>query len=68
MPSFNIVCKVDYQTVDNVINVTKKEILNRFDFKESKTEIEFDKKNNVILIQTENEMRIKAILNFKELI
>ena len=61
MPSFDIVCKVDYQTVDNVINVTKKEILNRFDFKESKTEIEFDKKNNVILIQTENEMRIKAI-------
>ena len=32
MPSFDIVSKVDAQTLDNAINNAKKEILNRFDF------------------------------------
>ena len=31
MPSFDIVSKVDAQTLDNAINNAKKEILNRFD-------------------------------------
>jgi uncharacterized protein YajQ (UPF0234 family) len=33
MPSFDIVSKIDGQTLDNAINVAKKEILNRYDFK-----------------------------------
>ena len=61
MPSFDIVSKVDPQTLDNVMNVAKKEILNRFDFRDSKSTIELDKKNNVIEIVTENSMRVKAI-------
>src|SRR5688572_10671849 len=61
MPSFDIVSKVDGQTLDNAINNAKKEITNRNDFHDSKTEIELDKKTNIINILTENEMRIKAI-------
>jgi len=61
MPSFDIVSKVDPQTLDNVMNVAKKEILNRFDFRDSKSSIELDKKNNSIQIVTENSMRVKAI-------
>ncbi|MFQ3575849.1 MAG: YajQ family cyclic di-GMP-binding protein [Cytophagales bacterium] len=61
MPSFDIVCKVDAQVVDNVVNVAKREILNRFDFRDSKSQIDFDKKSNQINITTENDMRIKAI-------
>lgn len=61
MPSFDIVSKVDPQTLDNVMNVAKKEILNRFDFRDSKSSIELDKKNNTIEIVTENSMRVKAI-------
>lgn len=61
MPSFDIVSKVDAQTLDNAINNAKKEILNRYDFNGSKSSIELDKKTNVITILTEDDMRLKAI-------
>jgi uncharacterized protein YajQ (UPF0234 family) len=61
MPSFDIVNKVDAQTLDNAINTAKKEILNRFDFRDSKSTIDLDKKTSVIHVVTENDMRIKAI-------
>jgi len=61
MPTFDIVSKVDLQLLDNAINNAKKEIINRYDFNGSKTEIEYDKKLNQILILTENEMRIRSI-------
>lgn len=63
MPSFDIVSKVDAQTLDNAINVAVKEIKNRYDFRDSKTEIELDKKANIIHITTENQMRIDNILD-----
>ncbi len=61
MPSFDIVSKIDSQTLDNAINTAKKEILNRFDFRDSQSEVELDKKTSTIHIATENDMRIKAI-------
>ena len=44
MPSFDIVSKVDAQALDNAVNVTTKEIANRFDFKGSHVAINLDKK------------------------
>lgn len=61
MPSFDIVSKIDGQTLDNAINTAKKEILNRYDFNGSKSTIELDKKTNQITIVTEDDMRVKAI-------
>jgi len=61
MPSFDIVSKIDGQTLDNAINTAKKEILNRYDFNGSKSTIDLDKKTNEITIVTENDMRLKAI-------
>ena len=63
MPSFDIVSKVDPQTVENAINVAKKEIVNRYDFHGSKSEIDFNKKDLTLLLTTENEMRIKAMID-----
>lgn len=63
MPSFDIVSKVDPQTLDNALNVAKKEILNRYDFRDSKTSIELEKKNNELLIITENDMRLKSVID-----
>ncbi len=63
MPAFDITNKVDQQTLDNAINVAKKEILNRFDFRGTKSEVTLDKKNNVINILTENDMRLEAIVD-----
>ncbi len=61
MPSFDIVSKIEHQNLDNAINVTRKEIQNRYDFHGSKTEIDLDKKTLNIHILTENDMRMKAI-------
>src|ERR1700744_4352232 len=61
MPSLDIVSKIDHQSMDNAINVARKEILNRYDFNGTKTTIDFDKKEMSLHIVTENDMRIKAI-------
>lgn len=61
MPSFDIVSKIDAQTLDNAINNAKKEILNRYDFNGSKTSIEHDKKTNQLTILTEDDMKLKAV-------
>lgn len=61
MASFDATNKLDPQVLDNVINVVKKEILNRYDFSGSATEITLDKKAMNIHILTENDMKIKAI-------
>lgn len=63
MPTFDIVSKIDSQTLDNAINNAKKEILNRYDFNDSKSTIELDKKTNELTIVTENDMRLKAIID-----
>ncbi len=61
MPSFDIVNKIDHQLLDNAINTSRKEIATRYDFRDSKSTIEFDKKTLNIQLLTENEMRIEAI-------
>lgn len=61
MASFDIVSKVDIQKLDNAINVANKEIANRYDFYNSKTTVELEKKAMTIQIVTENEMRMDAI-------
>ncbi|MGZ5242298.1 MAG: YajQ family cyclic di-GMP-binding protein [Bacteroidia bacterium] len=61
MPSFDIVSKVDPQTLDNAINSAKKEIQTRYDFRGSNTTIELDKKTNTVHVVTEHEMKIDAI-------
>jgi len=40
MPSFDIVCEVNEQEMDNAVNQVKKEISTRYDFKHSKASIE----------------------------
>ena len=61
MPSFDIVSKIDAQTLDNALNNAKKEITNRYDFNNSKTTIDHDKKSNSLTIITEDDMKLKAI-------
>lgn len=61
MPSFDIVSKVDPQTLENAINTVKKEIQNRYDFRDTKGSVELDKKNNMIQVSTENTMRLGQI-------
>jgi uncharacterized protein YajQ (UPF0234 family) len=63
MPSFDIVSKIDPQTLDNAVNVTRKEIVNRFDFKDSPVQIDLNKKDLVLGIEAESDMKIKQIID-----
>jgi uncharacterized protein YajQ (UPF0234 family) len=63
MPSFDLVSKVDIQTLDNAINVVSKEITNRFDFKGSHVVIDLNKKECKINIEADSEMKIDQILD-----
>lgn len=61
MPSFDIVNRIDLQEVDNAVNITRKAILSRFDFRGSKTEIALDKKEKKLRVTTEDEMKLRAV-------
>jgi len=61
MPSVDVVSRVDLQAMDNALNNVKREISSRFDFKNIKTEITFDRKTKNIHIVTGDDMKIKAI-------
>lgn len=61
MPSFDIASKVDLQTLDNAVNIAKKEIDNRFDFKGTHVSIELNKKDMTIAIEVESDMKLKQL-------
>ena len=61
MPSFDLVSKVDIQTLDNAINVTSKEITNRFDFKGSHVVMDLDKKNFVLKLEADSDMKMEQL-------
>ncbi|MFA4967370.1 MAG: YajQ family cyclic di-GMP-binding protein [Candidatus Margulisiibacteriota bacterium] len=60
--SFDIVSRVNMQEMDNAINMTLKEIGQRFDFKGSKTEIkkEEDKK---IIITSDDDYKLRSTID-----
>ena len=61
MASFDIVSKVDPQTLENAVNTAKKELQTRYDLRDTKGGMELDKKANTIQLSSENSMRIKAL-------
>ncbi len=61
MPSVDVVNKVDLQTLVNAINNVKREISTRFDFKNVKSEITFDRKAKYIHIVTGDDWKVKVV-------
>ena len=61
MPSFDIVCEVDFQEIDNAVNQASREIENRFDFKGGKSKIEFDKNGKKIDIMADDDFKLRSI-------
>ncbi|HVB04221.1 MAG TPA: YajQ family cyclic di-GMP-binding protein [Chitinophagaceae bacterium] len=61
MPSFDIVSKVDPQVLDNTINTVKKEIINRFDFKDSHVQIELNKKEMSLILESDSDMKMRQM-------
>ena len=60
MPSFDIVSQVNSMEIENGVNIAKKELANRFDFKGTKAEIALDK--NEIKLSAEDQFKINALV------
>jgi cyclic-di-GMP-binding protein len=60
MPSFDVVSEVDKQEVDNAINQARKELLTRFDFKNSEASITLEQDR--IDLKAEDTARLKSLV------
>ncbi len=61
MPSFDVVFKVDMQEVDNAVNLTRKEVDQRYDFKGTTNEIDMQK--DVIVILAADDYKLTAVVD-----
>lgn len=59
--SFDVVSKIDQQELDNALNSARKEIAGRFDFKNSKTDIENSDKE--IIVVADDELKMKNVID-----
>src|SRR5881409_1242486 len=59
MPSFDVVCRVDLQEVDNAINQTLREVGQRFDFKGAKTEVR--REENAVHLHSADDFKVRAL-------
>jgi uncharacterized protein YajQ (UPF0234 family) len=64
--SFDIVSKVDMQEVDNALNQARKEIIQRYDFKGSQTSIELKQKENEIVVISDDDFKLKAVVDIMQ--
>jgi uncharacterized protein YajQ (UPF0234 family) len=59
--SFDVVSRIDAQELENALNQARKEIAGRFDFKNSKTEIENTDKE--IVVTSDDELKLKNVID-----
>lgn len=60
---FDIVSEINFQEVDNAINQSIKEVSQRYDLKDSNTQIELNKKDKLITINTKDDYSRKAAID-----
>jgi uncharacterized protein YajQ (UPF0234 family) len=61
--SFDIVSQVDLPEVQNAIQQTMKEVRTRYDLKSTKSTIELDEKERKIVVSSDDDFKLKAILD-----
>lgn len=59
--SFDIVSEVDLQEMDNAVNQANKELSQRYDFKDSKASIAYDKAEKKITLIADDEFKLRAL-------
>lgn len=60
--TFDIISKIDIQEVDNAVNQTMREVSTRFDFKGSRTRIQLEGKEKILLI-ADDEFKLKSLID-----
>jgi uncharacterized protein YajQ (UPF0234 family) len=61
--SFDIVSEVSLPEVHNAINQAMKEIITRFDLKNSKSTIDLNEKDRKILLASSDEFKLRAVID-----
>ena len=61
--SFDIVSVVDMQEVDNALNQARKEIIQRYDFKGSRSSIELNQKEFEIVVISDDDFKMKSVID-----
>jgi uncharacterized protein YajQ (UPF0234 family) len=61
MPSFDVVCKLDLQEVDNAVHQTERELGQRFDFRNVKTEVRRD--DFVLHVHSADDFKVRAVVD-----
>jgi cyclic-di-GMP-binding protein len=59
--SFDIVSEVDLQEMDNAVNQANKELAQRYDFKDSKASIAYDRLEKKITLIADNDFKLRAL-------
>jgi cyclic-di-GMP-binding protein len=59
--SFDVTSGVDLQEVDNAVNQAKKELAQRYDFKGSKSSIDFKRGENLLEIIADDNFKMEAV-------
>jgi len=59
--TFDIVSKIDLAEVNNAIQQAMKEIVQRYDLKNSHSDIQLNEKDNKIAIASQDEFKLKAV-------
>jgi len=59
--SFDVTSTVDLQEVDNAVNQARKEVAQRYDFKGSMAEIDFNKAENSLTLVADDNMKMDAL-------
>ena len=61
--SFDVVSKIEMPEVHNAVQQALKEIQQRFDLKDSHSNIEFNEKDSKILLHSKDEFKLKAVMD-----
>ncbi len=61
MPSFDVVSEIDMQEVRNAVDQATREIVNRFDFKNTNSTIELDDKEMTVMLESASQDRMFAL-------
>jgi len=59
--SFDITSTVDLQEVDNAVNQAKKEVAQRYDFKGSRADIDFNRSEHTLTLVADDEFKLGAL-------
>src|ERR1051326_1135624 len=64
--TFDVVSKIDLAEVNNAIQQAMKEIVQRYDLKNSHSDIQLNEKDHKIVLSSQDEFKLKAITDVLE--